>query len=407
LNEEVTTGALALALRGAALALRFALPLALIRLLGLEAAGLFALVAATAAIAPAALGWGLNNLLTRNLVLHPDQAPRLIATRLAVTSASIAAAILAALAVFCVTVPMPGLPIAPTLTIIALETLALDIHVILIARGRAKRANLLLFLRSAGWIPLFLIGAWSLPDLRTLDAALSAWIAGHFAALAALTPLALAAPWRTAIIDPAWLKRSARDCLWIYVADLGLVGQLYGDRYLVGALIGLEATAIYGVCAAVGQALQVLASSAVIQPALPRLIASAHREPVTAAHLKPLAARLAVIALPLLAMLATGAILLAETGVLKISAATAWTLCLLCCAATARSLSDGVNALLVGQGRHRAYARLSLLGAALSLGLSVLLLPLLGLPGAGLAAFGAALAALIGRIKAAEKHNLP
>ena len=83
------TGALAFALRGTALALRFALPLALIRLLGLEATGQFALVAATAAIAPAALGWGLNNLMTRDLVLQPADAPRLITTRLAVTGASI------------------------------------------------------------------------------------------------------------------------------------------------------------------------------------------------------------------------------------------------------------------------------------------------------------------------------
>jgi O-antigen/teichoic acid export membrane protein len=406
LNEEVTTGILSFALRAAALGLRFVLPLALIRLLGLDEAGLFALITATSAIAPAALGWGLNNLLTRDLVLKRNQAPRLIATRLAVTAASISTAMLAAFLAAQLIDPLPGLPLALALAIIALETLALDIHVILIALGRAKRANLLLLLRSAAWIPPFLLGAWALPALRCLDAALCAWIAGHLAALAMLAPLLLAVPWRAATIDGEWLKRGRRDAFWVYVADLGLVGQLYGDRYLVGALIGLEATAIYGVCAAVGQSLQALASSAVIQPALPRLIATAQEQAGTTSHLKPLAARLAMFILPLLAVLATGAALLAETAILTISTAAAWTLCLLCLAATARSLSDGVNAILVGQGRHRAYAVLSPLGAALSLGLSVLLLPLLGLPGAGLAALGAALASLAGRAKAIETRQL-
>jgi O-antigen/teichoic acid export membrane protein len=407
LDSEVITGALAFALRGATLALRFVLPLALISLLGLEAAGLFAMISATAAIAPAALGFGLNNLLTRDLVLNRDQAPQLITARLAVTAGSIGLAMLAALVIFCSIPPIPALPPAPALAIIALETLALDIHVILIALGCAKRANLLLFLRSAAWIPLFLIAAFRHDAFRSLDWALSFWIIGHVVALATLAPLVSATSWRHIRIDAAWLRTGARSSIFIYAADLGLVGQLYADRYVVGALLGLDAAGIYSVCAAVAQSLQILASSAAIQPALPRLIASARRPGICLALLEPLCYRLASIFLALLAALAVAYILVSEAGVIDISDSAVAALCLLSLAAGARSLSDGLNAVLIGQERHRIYAGLSLVGAALSITLSILMLPMLGLAGSGLAALAAAVTTLLMRVKSIKNRSDP
>ncbi|WP_137155851.1 hypothetical protein [Rhizobium sp. FKL33] len=399
MDNEATTGALALVLRAATMALRFALPLALIRLLGLEATGLFALIAASAAIAPAALGWGLNNLLTRELVLVPEQAPRLIATRLTITVASTTSALLAAVLILHLIGPIPGLPLAPALLVIALETLALDIHVILIALGRARRANLLLFLRSAVWIPVFLVGAWRFEAWRSLDGLLYAWLAGHILALAALAPLALRATWPKRL-DGRWLMRSARNAAWVYAADLGLVCQLYADRYLVVAMLGLEATGVYSVCAALGQSLQILANSAVLQPALPRLIAAAQEPDVWSVHVRPVCIRLALMFAALLSMLTFTLIVVVGHEAFKLTASAAATLCLLSLAAGGRSASDVLNAVLVGQGRHRAYAALSMAGAAFSILFSLLLFPILGLTGAGLAAALAAGAALLGRATA-------
>jgi O-antigen/teichoic acid export membrane protein len=396
LDEELTTGAFAFLLRASALALRFALPLALIRLLGLEATGLFALITASAAIAPAAMGWGLNNRLTRDLVLQPDDAPRLIATRLAVTASSIMLAMIAAMVILGFIAIDPTWPVAPALALIALETLALDIHVILIALGRARRANLLLFLRSAAWIPIFLIAAWRFEALRSLDLALGCWIAGHLLALATFSPLLLGKSWRNIGIDAAWLRRGARDSVWIYAADLGLVGQLHADRYLVGALMGLEATAVYSICAAVGQSLQILASSAVVQPALPRLIATAGQQEAWPQFLRAACARLALLFILLLAIAIAAMMVLAQTVAIRMEGATTAALLLLSLASGVRSLSDAVNAVLIGQGRHRIYSALSLTGAALSLALCWMLLPILGLAGAGFAALGSAAAALAG-----------
>lgn len=389
------TGALAFALRGTTLALRFALPLALIRLLGLEATGQFALVAATAAIAPAALGWGLNNLMTRDLVLQPADAPRLITTRLAVTGASMMVAMVAAIVALRVAGLHPGLPTVPALALVALETLALDIHVILVALGRARQANLLLFLRSALWIPLLLISAWWFEELRSLDAVLYAWIGGHIFASATL---ASRTRWRRSRIDLAWLKSCVRHCVWIYAADLGLVGQLYADRYLVGAFLGLESLGVYSVCAALAQSLQILASTAVVQPALPRLIAKAGAENARMASLKPVLVRLIQSFGLVLAVFIGSLAVLYEGHAVSVPAGAAATLCLLALAAGGRSFSDAFNAILVGCARHRAYAALSLAGAALATAFSIVLLPMIGMPGAGLAALLAACATLFGRV---------
>ncbi|MBB1250517.1 lipopolysaccharide biosynthesis protein [Rhizobium sp. G21] len=407
MDSEVMTGAFAFVLRGVALALRFLLPLALIRLLGLEAAGVFALVTATAAIAPAALGWGLNNLLTRGLVLHRRRAPRLIATRLAVTAVSVGAAAAAALAIVFTTTPIPTLPVAPALAIVALETLALDVHVILIALGRARRANLMLFIRSAGWIPFFLIAASRFDAVCSLDATILFWIVGHVVALATLAPSIAKTSWRAIGVDFGWLRSGLRSSSFIYAADLGLVGQLYADRFLVAAMLGLEAIGIYSVCAAIAQSLQILVSSAVIQPALPRLIASARDRECSEALLKPLCHRLAWVFVAALSALVLACLVIADIHSIETSGAAAVSLCLLSFAAGARSLSDGLNVVLIGQERHRIYAGLSLLGATLSIALSILLLPILGLTGSGLAALAAAVTTALMRSKSIKNRSDP
>ncbi len=399
--RQLATGGLAnLAIRGATLLCRFALSFYVVSMLGLRAAGVFGLALGAIGILPAAVGWGLNYFLSRDVVgLAPDQAMPLIRARLTVTIGSLALVTAVALAVVAIA---PGLASTDATTlalIIALlwfETLGLDSYMALIGLELAFQANLIVFVRSALWIPPLILVGLVAPATRTLDMIFASWVASHILSLGLLAYCLRHWPviqgWRQPLAVPRTLAARLRQSWFIYFSDLGLVGLIYVDRFVVSAVLGLAATGIYSFYWSITNALQTLVSTAIVQVALPRLF-RAHRDDSPAAWRALLVREvgrtlLYAGVLSVVLFVATEAIVALKPGRFPPARLL---LVLLLLAAVVRAGSDMLNVGITSTRRDRAYAITNVIGMVTAVLLSLILLKTVGLIGAGVSALLTAL----------------
>ena len=264
-----------LALRGSSLVFRFLLSFYIIKYLGLEAAGIYGLALGAVGIAPALLGWGLNYFVARDIVGQslPEAAPR-VKTRLLVSLVSLTTVTVLALILALVT----GYQITRIdvfiVILIWFELFAVDIHIPLIAMERSVEANVLVFIRLAAWVPFVMVLGVLFPEFRTLDAVFIGWIASYLVVFACLLYFIRELPLNATLSAPlekSWIKERLKGSWFIYVADLGLVGLVYMDRYVVSFMLGLKLTGLYTFYWSLTNALQTLMATAVVQLALPVL----------------------------------------------------------------------------------------------------------------------------------------
>jgi O-antigen/teichoic acid export membrane protein len=264
-----------MAFRGLALASRFALSLYVIHYIDIASLGIFGLITGIAGMMPAALGFGINYHLNRDIMLMPrDEARTATRDRLLVSTTMLALVWIGGAAIY-VWVPdlLGPYPLIVGL-IISMETIATDIHVIIINRGHAIFANILLFIRSASWIfPVVGLGL-AFPAARTLLAIFIAW----FSALVVSGVICILF-FSPGFSRSFWLKKPnvaailsrARINPLIYVNDIGLVGQTYLDRFLVFWLLGGDATGLYTFVFSLTNGIYVLVHVSTVQVALPSL----------------------------------------------------------------------------------------------------------------------------------------
>ncbi len=383
-------------LRGATLALRFVLGFYIISFLGLKASGIYGLSIGAIGIVPAALGWGFNYFLAREVVgLTPDAAAPLVRDRLRVTLLSLAAAT----ALLAVVWLARGLPITPTyllvLALLWLETIALDVYMPLIGLELAWQANLVVFLRSAAWVPVVVGLGLIRPVWRTLDTVLSGWIVGHLLSLVLLYAMLRRWPIVEGLRakgEPLSVLARLRRSWYIYLSDLGLVGLSYLDRFIVTFVLGLAATGVYSFYWSITFALQTLVATAVVQVALPRLLRAFRAGPGEFRH--ALGAEMAKTLLfsGALAVMISAAVELIFLVSPRRFPEDHALLLLLLAAATARSCAELLNVAIASSGRDRTYAVTNVLGIVLTVGFNVVLLRAIGLAGAAL---GSLLTALV------------
>ena len=396
LTRLVQGGLANVGLRAATLGLRFVLGFYVISFLGLEAAGVYGLAVGAVGIVPAALGWGFNYFLAREVVgLTPDVAAPLIRDRLRVTLLSLAVAT-AGLAVIWFAL---GFAITPTylliLALLWLETIALDVYMPLIGLELAWQANLVVFMRSAAWVPV-VIGLGVLhPSWRTLDAVLIGWITGHLLSLALLTAMLRRWPILQGLRgegERLSLIARLRRSWFIYLSDLGLVGLSYLDRFIVKFVLGLAATGVYSFYWSITFALQTLVATAVVQVALPRMLRAFRAGPDEFRHALAAEMRKTLIYSGALAVLISVGVELIFALSPRKFPENRELLLLLLAAATARSCAELLNVAIASSGRDRTYAVTNVLGIVLTIGFNLLLLRTVGLAGAAL---GALLTALV------------
>jgi O-antigen/teichoic acid export membrane protein len=272
-----------MAVRTAGLAGRFALTLYLAKYFDLKDIGTFGLIAGAGGILPSVLGCGINYFLTREIVgAQPLRAGTMLRDRLAFTLAMslLAVAVAGTLAAVGL-VPLPPNALLVVWILIA-ESFAFDIHMSLISLRLPVAANSLLFVRSAGWVfPAIACGLLLGPRYRTLDFVLHCWGAGlvaNFVCLFAFVvrgwPVRAIARTR---VDVHWLARTVRGGSLIYLSELGNVGQIYLDRYIVEHYLGIKQVGVYTLYWTMANAVYVLVAVGVVQLLLPQLVESHRR----------------------------------------------------------------------------------------------------------------------------------
>ncbi|HEV3063618.1 MAG TPA: hypothetical protein VGY48_35595 [Vicinamibacterales bacterium] len=267
-----------MAVRTAGLAGRFALTMYLAKYFDLKDIGAFGLVAGAVGILPCALGCGINYFLSREIVgLPPLRAGMMLRDRLAFTLAMslVATIVLATLAGIGLLPVRHNLPLL--IWILIGESIAFDIHMSLISLRMAVAANVLLFVRSAGWVfPAIALGVFLGPRFRTFDFVLYCWSAGLAVNFVCLFVVVLR-DWplrdiaRTGI-DFRWLARTVRRASLIYPSDLGIAGQIYLDRYIVEHYLGMKQVGVYTLYWSMANAVYVLVTVGVVQLVVPHLI---------------------------------------------------------------------------------------------------------------------------------------
>jgi len=381
-------GAFLLCLRASTLALRFCLPVYVIATLGLADAGRYGLAMGVIGLAPAVIGWGLNYFFVRDLAgLQSIEAMALIRLRLAITCASLAIVTLAAFLVCIAMGFKQDRMLALVFILVWLETLGLDMHMAMIARGGSVKANAVLFIRAASWIPILPVASLILPDMRSLNAIFLFWIFGHAAALSTLVLLfrRRRMTWFRGGMDMEWLKSRRPMLAPIYISDLAIAAALYTDRYIVNGWLGLEAAGVYLFYWSLTNALQILITSVIVQPATPAILSACRR---TDDGLAGMLARSLLRLILLYAGLAGLCVVFVELGLniypYSLPRQTAL-FGLLVVAAGFRASSDLLNVSLNGLGKDRVYAATNIAGVILSSALGIGLMPSLGIAGMGVA----------------------
>lgn len=262
-------------LRLASLSLRMVLMLFMAKYLSFADIGVFSLIVGTAALLPGAAGLGLSYFVNREIVggsatdAHLLARDRLIVTLLCGTISALGAAALAHTGILNLVVDLRVFG-----GIIILNMISFDLQLLLIARHRAKLANFLLFLRSSGWIPFFMLLALADPMMRDVDVLLRTWLAGEVAA-AAVAVLCLRHVLRRPVLthpfDFSWLRQQFPRALPIWISDFSLAMSLNIDRFIISLFIGVEATGIYFFFFSIGSAAFQIVQSAAIQPYMPKM----------------------------------------------------------------------------------------------------------------------------------------
>lgn len=380
-------------LRVATLGSRFVLTIYLARGLSIEDLGIFGFVMGLVGVVPPVTGWGVNYYLGREVVGRTlDDAAVIVRDRLAITLLSLLAI---APLVPLLYVINPGLlpaRLALVSGIVVAETLAADLHTPLVSLGMSLFANVLLFVRSSGWVLVYVALSAIVPTYRTLDVALFLWLVFNLIQFVILyfvvlrridLRAALSAPLR---IRP--LLASIRGALSIYGNDVGTAGVVYLDRYFVAAILGLHELGIFTLYWSMTTGVYAMVSSGIVQPATPLLVhahATASRE---------VAERM--VTNVLINTLAAGVILSVGTTVFAFLALTYFRIgdfdhnyplfLLLLLATTLRCLSDVISLALASRHMDHAYAIAGIGGILLSTPLNIAGLSLFGLTGVALAA---------------------
>jgi O-antigen/teichoic acid export membrane protein len=371
-------------------AAKFLLALYTARYLGLADLGIYGLLVGGTVLAPAVLGLGTSDWVLRQIVTMPRaEALASMTTRLALPVAMHAIAQpLLWLANAALGAPVPWALVWPCGIILFLEHVATDASDLLIARGRALLANVLMFVRSGLWpLAVILWGALD-PTARTLNCLLIGWICGLLVLwLTLAVHVARGNRWRHLGLRWRWLLSGVPASIPFYIKDLTAAASLHLDRFLISLFLGLELTGVYTLFWSISNVVHNLAVYGVVQPQIPTLIAAHSRADSAAFHSAERRVRIEAscwtVALAVGAAVVVPMLLpLLDRPALQANLAIFWLILL---ATLMRIGADSYGFLLLALHRDHAIALISVGGAITSAALNVVLIPLFGLSGAAVA----------------------
>ncbi|RDE05316.1 hypothetical protein [Sphingomonas aracearum] len=253
------------------------------RFLGLQAAAAYGFVVGGSAALTALTGLGLDQPIHRYLVrAQPGDAARRLRDRLLLRAIMSAVLIGAGALTLAEADPRSLLMHWAVAMILLLEPIIYDLHEGLVSRRRPVAANALLFARAGGWVlPVVTLGVLD-KAYRSLDLVFAGWAAGLVAGVAVAVAAAMRRPDLRAAagttIDWMWMRAAPAAMPLAYLADLGQVGMIYSDRYLVSALAGVTAAGAFVFLWGFTNAVVPLVQAAVFNHLTPALVSSHGQE---------------------------------------------------------------------------------------------------------------------------------
>jgi O-antigen/teichoic acid export membrane protein len=377
-------------LRMLPMAAKLLLTLYMGRYFSLAEMGVYGLVFGAVTIFCAILGQGFGFVVARDVVDAPpatalrqmrDQALLLGANYLVLVLAAVVAV------AFDVTGVSPEI-VALTVALAILEGYATALYNNMNSLNQQLLANATFFIRAGLWVfPVALLG-WLDPAYRTAEAVLVAWVVGVVVSLAATLWFWRAMPWGEALRQPVdwdWLRTGVAKCLPIWLGGIGVTVGVFVDRFVVERYLTLEAAGVLTFYFSFANALANLMQSGVLAFAYPRLIAAhragdesgfrreAQHSTWQAALGAGVGALALAVAVPLLGRFAA-------RPELVDNAETLW---LLLFGVWIRVIAEAFNFVLYARHQDRAIWLGNLLFLLPATGGNALLVPLIGLAGAG------------------------
>lgn len=283
-------------LRGAALAGKLVVFIALARHLGSDELGLYGLVAASVGYGTFIAGMEYYNYSVREVAGHSvSEQSRAIANHavfVALAQSVLVLAVLLAWIAGLFSFPLTLIALAVTV----LEQWAQEGYRLLVASSRPVAASVALFLRQGAWVFVVIFGLALFPELRSLNFVLYCWLAGAglsalIAAVALLRQIGLP---KADMIDRHWIRRGLPVSLIFLGAAFGLQTINFLDRFLQARFGDEKALAAYVLFFGITVALNAVLDAGVFSFGLPRIIASGRQS------LSKLAVELRAIILPML-----------------------------------------------------------------------------------------------------------
>jgi O-antigen/teichoic acid export membrane protein len=253
-------------MRSVTIGAKFVLTLFIARYLGLAPLGAYGIIASAAALMPVLLGFGVANNLGREAVRH---GPPSIAGRLIEYYAFLIPAYAALAGVGAIVLPHEARWLGLLGVLLFLEHIQTDMFGLMAINGHPYGANLMMFIRSAVWVLVYVPLALFDPALRSLQAMGLFWLAGDV--LATILALVLTASWEWGKAVKALPRTPFRlphrhGSPALYLNDVANTGFQYVDRYIIGLMLSAELLGIYTLFWSVANAVNSLITTAVVQP---------------------------------------------------------------------------------------------------------------------------------------------
>lgn len=412
IKRDVTTSVVVLAMRASTLACKFGLVIFIGRYLDLASLGLYGLAVGAVSFGPVVIGMGMVQLIMRDAVtLSLSQLTIDLRHYWCYTASAYGLMLICAILI---TIVFGASELWLLIIVIMLfEHLGNDVFLMLSSLERPVLANLTAFLRGAAWILVYVpIAIWE-PAFRSNVVLFEFWLGGTVSAFLLFAWGSRSWPWKAAFkvpLEVSWIAMTIRKASVVYVSDLSFVGSQYLDRYLVTLFLGLELAGVYFLYWSFASAAGSFVSIAVFQIQRPRLIkayhdggARTHRQ-LAARFMKTTISATAVLSIAVgLAFYIVLPLLKQPTSVADYIPAF-W---LIMAGTAVRNVADfGAIALFTSHRDHM--MTLTTLTAVLALTFAqVLLLPIAGLYGAGVAILLTFSAVTLWRYKLLFSHSPP
>ena len=237
-------------LRLSAMAARFSLSLYIVHYLGFRAMSSYGFTAAGSAGLITLSGLGLDYRVARSVIAEDGlTALSLVRDRIVLRVLAIISVLAVGAILLLLIWPENMFLSIATIIILVCEPVVYDIQEALISRRRPVAANMVLFVRAAGWIPIVEIFGLVLPGTRTIEWVFWGWAFGLLGAILFASLFCVRTAYLRYLasipVDWHWIRGSAFTAPIIYISELGFFCQIYNDRFIVAAILGRDEAGLY------------------------------------------------------------------------------------------------------------------------------------------------------------------